>query len=473
MPDLLSAAIATNRFGLGARPGELAGVAGDPRGWLRAQLRGSAVARPSTELPGSADILRRSMELRQDRAEAKREAAAVAIRLGAYLRPVYIREVEARFEAGLGASQPWLERLTQFWSNHFAVSADKLAVLGLAGAFEREAIRPHVTGRFVDLLRAAVRHPAMLLYLDNHLSIGPNSRLAQLAARRGKREREIGINENLAREILELHTLGVDGGYSQADVTAFAGVISGWSVGGLGPAAGARGPLAAISDEGKGSSGEFVFREWFHEPGAKSMLGRAYRQDGAGQGEAVLADLARSPHTARHIADKLARHFIADEPPASVVTRLSDAYLRSDGDLTAVYRALLDSDAAWQAGPGKYKTPSDYVLSTYRALQLPAESGRRAVLTFDALGQRPFAPGSPAGWPDRAADWDGSSALLKRLEWVDVLAQRVGSACDAATLGPAVLGDALGAATRATVSRAASGTQALTLLLASPEFLRR
>ena len=333
-------------------------------------------------------------------------------------------------------------------------------MLGLAGAFEREAIRPNILGRFSDLLLAVERHPAMLLYLDNHLSIGPNSSAARLVARRAG-GRKLGLNENLAREILELHTLGVDGGYSQADVSAFAGMITGWSIGG---------------DTGRlrgGESGRFYFRAAFHEPGARRLLGQDYREDGAAQGERALRDLARHPNTARHVAGKLARHFIADEPPAAAVERIASAWRRSDGDLASVYRALLGEPAAWEPELRKFKTPADYAHSLYRALALPVEPGRGGLAAFELLGQRSFQPGSPAGWQDRSADWDGPSALMKRIEYAQQIGARLGSRIDAAARAREVLGDSLSAATLTSLQRAQDGPQALTLLLSAPEFMRR
>src|SRR6185503_17138370 len=227
------------------------------------------------------------------------------------------------------------ERLVHFWTNHFAVSADKPQVLALAGALENEAIRPHVAGRFADLLAAVEAHPAMILYLDNQASIGPNSQLAQRRGRRTPGEgRKFGINENLAREILELHTLGVDGGYTQHDVTTFAQALTGWSIG---------------TDRVRkgGTPGKFEFHEAAHEPGTRTILGTRYGQSGVAQPRAVLADLAKHPATAHHIAVKLARHFIADEPLRDDVARLAKAFRDSDGDLPTLYRALLDTPAAW------------------------------------------------------------------------------------------------------------------------------
>jgi len=467
MASGIAAAIATNRFGLGARPGELARAAPDPRGWLLAQLRGRAPAIAAAGgLEDSAAILAHAATLRAERREGKRDdarpsAARGAVQaLGAYYRPIYVAEVQARFAAAVASERPFLERLVQFWANHFAVSVDKAAVLGVAGAYEREAIRPHVLGRFEDLLFAVERHPAMLLYLDNYQSVGPDSPIARRASA-ARRRRDLGLNENLAREIMELHTLGVNGGYTQADVTAFARMLTGWSIGG------GRGRLAA------GDPGRFTFRANLHQPGTQQLLGRRYAQAGYEQGAAALRDLARHPATADHLAEKLARHLIADDPPAAVVARVAAAFRRHEGDLVPVYRALVDAPESWATPLAKYKAPADYIHSTFRGLELPTAEPRAGLAAYELLGQRTWSPGSPAGWPDRAADWDGASALLKRIEWADAAGARLGDRRDAQRLAPALLGDSLSPATATAISRAATGAQAVTLLLASPEFMRR
>ena len=475
MLERLSPAIAANRFGLGARPGELADIGSQPRDWLLAQLSGSAPLLMGPELHSSEETLAKGLEVRRALREAKRAAAeaasdsddkanavAAVMKIGQVYRPVYVAETTARFHQGVTTDRPFVERLTHFWTNHFAVSVDKNLVLGLAGSFEREAIRPNVLGHFSDMLLAVERHPAMLLYLDNHLSVGPHSRAAGLLARRKGGQRRLGINENLARETLELHTLGVGSGYSQVDVTTFAEVITGWSIGGEGG-----GRLA------RGTPGEFVFRPEFHEPGAKVVLGKRYTGTGYDQGVAVLRDLAARPATAHFIATKLTRHFVADDPPPRVVERIANAFVSSDGHLPTVYRALVESTEAWSQSLAKYKTPNDYVLSTFRGLQLPANKGRASLAAFEVMGQRTYSPGSPAGWPDRSADWDGASALIKRIEWADAVGQRVGSRVDAKELAPQILGDNLTAATRTAIARAASGSQAITLMLSAPEFMRR
>lgn len=464
-----AAAIAANRFGLGARPGELARLV-DPAGWLRDQLRAAPPLLDAGGLPDSARILVELQGLARQRRAAKRAASAgaadqlqqQAVKLRAWERAIYVAEVQARLRQAIAGDQPFLERLVWFWSNHFAVSADKGAVLPLAGAFEREAIRPHVLGNFGALLAAVEQHPAMLLYLDNQRSCGPHARLALRAQRRGD---ELGLNENLAREILELHTLGVDGGYSQADVTAFARVITGWSV-----ATERTGRARFLS---QGTPGRFLFRSELHEPGAQQLLGRRFARAGVAQGSEVLSVLATHPATAQHLATKLARHFIADDPPPEVVGRLARVWLGSGGDLTQVYAALIDAPQAWSAATAKFKTPGEYLVSIHRGLQLPAPEGAKAVAVLEQLGQRPYAPGSPAGWPDRSADWAGAAALNQRIEYANALAQRSAAQGDALALAPQLLGDTLGETTRQALQAAASPAQGLTLLLASPEFLRR
>jgi uncharacterized protein (DUF1800 family) len=483
MVGTFTAAVAANRFGLGARPGEIGRMADDPRGALRSQLQGGAPLIHNAGLLDTATVLSRAGELRAERRERRRAGAsgtedsnssagpnasntpivpAAARELSALFRGLYVDEVGARLRAAVLSERSFVERLVHFWSNHFAISVDKLAVLGVAGAFEREAIRPHVLGSFHDLLMAVEQHPAMLLYLDNYQSVGPNSTLARFRSRQpDARMTKVGINENLAREILELHTLGVDGGYTQADVTEFAKVITGWSIGG------GEGRLRG------GEPGRFYFREGLHEPGARTLLGQRYDDAGLAQGASVLRDLARSKATARHVSTKLARHFIADDPPAAAVDRVSRVFLSTDGDLPSVYRALIDLPEAWTQPIAKFKTPVDYIHSSYRALELPVPDGPKALGAFELLGQRVYSPGSPAGWPDRSVDWDGSSSLMKRLEWADQVGQRVGSLINISERVPQALGAVASEHTRTAIARAESGAQAVTLLLACPEFMRR
>ena len=473
----LTSAIAANRFGLGARPDELAAIGRSGPDWLRAQLDGPAPGISGDGLQSSSSILAQIYDLRSTIRAARRsaadngsasaaagagsEAAIGALRkLGQVIRPIYVAEAGARFRQSVATDRPFVERLTQFWSNHFAVSADKSVLAALAGSYEREAIRPYVLGNFTDMLLATERHPAMLLYLDNQMSMGPDSQAARNIGRRNP-DRKTGINENLARETMELHTVGVDGGYTQADVTAFSQVLTGWSV--AGPDSWRTGA----------QPGTFLYRANMHEPGSKVLLGKRYPDTGYDQGVAVLRDLANRPATARFIATKLARHFIADDPPGPAVERIATAFAESGGDLPTVYRALIAAPEGWEQPVAKFKTPSDFIVSAFRGLELPVRADEAPVGLFQQLGQRIWAPGSPAGWPDRGADWDGAAELLQRIEWADAVGQRIGPRTNAMALAPRLLGGVLSAATREAVARAASGAQAITLMLSSPEFMRR
>jgi len=328
------AALALHRFGLGPRRGSIAGIASDPRGALLAELDRPDIGQiDGSHLMTSAVAVRAAFEFRAQRrsrqivaqreaderkramdsagpnamapTEAPTETAAAKPEEPNVVRDIVRGEANARFAAALGAEIGFAERLVWFWSNHFCVSADKGNVRQICGAYEREAIRAHVLGRFGDMLLAVESHPAMLIYLDNARSIGPDS----LAGLRQKR----GLNENLAREILELHTLGVRSVYTQDDVTRFANVITGWTLVGM------------RQDPARG--GEFEFNPRMHQPGAQTVIGKSYPDNGRAQGQAVLFDLARHPATAKHIATKLARPFVADEPPGSLVETLTKRFM--------------------------------------------------------------------------------------------------------------------------------------------------
>jgi uncharacterized protein (DUF1800 family) len=484
---MIQAEIAVLRFGLGARPGDLAAAASDPRAWLTAQIGGPAQLAGNTPLAPSDQIFTEVLAARDELQEMKREATARSATVDtpaagataaaafnpvrdAYL-PHYRAQVLARAQSAALTARPFAERLVHFWTNHFAVSADKGAVFGIAGTLENEAIRPNVNGRFADLLTAVEQHPAMIAFLDNQYSVGKDSELALLAARRAARQgtmgapdqpkREFGINENLAREILELHTLGVNGGYTQNDVTSFAQIITGWSIGG------GKGRLAG------GAPGQFYFRDNLHEPGAKTFLGKTYSEDGRRQGEAVLADLSRHPATARFIATKLVRHFVADDPPPAAVERVAHAFRKSGGDLPHVYAALIEAPEAWDAEMRKFKTPEDFVFSTLRALNVSPRQPEEIVRSFDLLGQRQYVPGSPAGWPDTSKSWDGSDALMHRVLWASRAASRYERGIDPVELAASSLGAYARPETLTALRRASSSSQALALLLMSPEFQRR
>lgn len=459
--------IAANRFGLGAKPNELRKIDKNPKAWLLDQLDGpSRLPVEIGSLPRTANVLVEVREVREMQRNVKRTAndepaPDVVQKFGAIARRHYLEQTDAKYRVATSTEFPFHERLVSFWANHFAVSADKQPVSALAGLFENEAIRPNLGGQFVDLLLAVEKHPTMILYLDNQRSIGPNSTLGKRANRR-RRDQQFGLNENLAREILELHTLGVDGGYSQDDVTTFAKVITGWSIGG--------GDNRRFAE---GAPGTFHFRESIHEPGSQTLLGNRYSQKGIAQGEAVLRDLATHPSTAKFIATKLIRHFVSDDPAPRLVDEIADVFLATGGYLPSVHAALVQASEPWQSTFGKYKTPQDFVISAFRAFDRVPDNGRFVVGALDLMGQTPFRPGSPAGWPDTAEQWGGADALYKRIEWSNTVARHAGSRVNPLQLAEAVLGPALGDHSRTAIARAESTDQGITLFLASPEFQRR
>jgi uncharacterized protein (DUF1800 family) len=331
--------IALNRFGLGYRRGDA--LPRDPRGWLKSQISRYDPSPPALgDRAVDGDEVRRvvadTIEFRAMRnnldgdeqaAEDRREITTERMRT---VRHELTGDVALRARLALESDTPFMERLVHFWSNHFAVSTDKAQLPSLVGPYEFGAIRPHVAGYFADLLKAASLHPAMLAYLDQFQSQGPDSRAQEMRERRGRAFR--GLNENLGREILELHTLGVGGGYTQEDVKELARALTGWTMQGLPYVRGAV-PQA----------GGAAFFGYIHQPGTRTILGRTYADTGAGQALAVLDDLAVHPSTARFIATKLARHFAGDTPPTALVDRLATAFSDSGGHLPTVYEALVDA----------------------------------------------------------------------------------------------------------------------------------
>lgn len=492
MPDLRLAAIAAHRFGFGPRPGELAAIAGDPRGWVKSQLgRQSASPAPIAALPPAEDDLlafgrwlaRRRLngpnaQRMEERAERQGVTQAELQRLsieGDFVenfRERVTRAVGARLEAAIITDTPVHERLVHFWSNHFTVSAAKPGTVALPPSFEKDAIRPHVGARFADMLLASTRHPGMIVYLDNWLSIGPNSQAAQ-NPRRARRlpggGRPTGINENLAREILELHTLGVNGGYTQADVQALAAIITGWTY--------ERPRLRdLVSDRVADRTGAqlFEFDADAHEPGPKTLLNRTYPQTGIAQGEAALGDLARHPSTARFIASKLCRHYIADDPPRSAVARVERVFRESDGDLRETMEALVDSPEAWETPFVKFRRPEEYAISLMRSANLRTLPPGTGIAALTAMGQRPYSAPGPDGWADIADAWLTADLVWKRLEFAQTFASRIARAdVDPEQLGLACLGPLISDETRTAIARAESPAQGLALLYGAPEMQRR
>ncbi len=476
--DSLKAAIAAHRFGLGEA--SLATVGTDPARWVENQIGPADAARGEGLLNTSqalAHVAAERAERRDRKAKLPAEmnaastapGAAAALALGKHYRDLIVADARSRLLTAATTQRPFAERLQWFWANHFTVSLAKGTTRGLVGAFERDAIRPNIAGSFEQLLLASTTHPAMLRYLDNVQSAGPNSPIVARLARRGKgtdekAPRVTGLNENLAREVLELHTLGADSArgaspvYSQTDVTQFARVLTGWRVG--------------YQDDDDNQR----FNAAWHEPGPKTVIGRRYAEGPQALRE-VLHDLAHHPATAHFIATKLARHFVADDPPTALVDRLADVYQRSDTQLAPVYRALIASPEAWRPQAAKLKTPEEFIVSSVRMLSIDPRFFERgnaqSAAAVGTLGQRlQYAP-SPAGWSDRAEDWLGPDAVWKRVEWATRTADRLGGNLDARSLAVQSLGPLLSTETRTQLDRAADGSQALALLLMSPEFQRR
>jgi uncharacterized protein (DUF1800 family) len=456
----LAAAIAVTRFGLGARPGELDEAACDPQGWLLQQVRPEGADQPhgpdGSPLPGAQD---RYQALVASKA-AERAAGADGEARKAALQPLHDStdgEVLARAVLGSTTPAPFRERWALFWANHLSVSTVKgEELMATAAAYEREAVRPHVFGRFSDMLAATSAHPAMLMYLDQPNSVGPNSAAGVKRAAAGH---PAGLNENLGREIMELHTLGADAGYSQADVTEFARALTGWSVGGGG------GPVER--------QGLYLYKAETHEPGERRVFGRHYPAGGEEQARAALADFARSPHTGAHLARKLATHFVADTPPPALVRRLDHAYRESDGDLGHLASVLVQAPETWTPQAAKLKTPYEHVLSIYRASgYTPTDPKRDVFNPLGALGQRPLAARQPNGWSDQGADWAAPDAVIKRMAWARNFAGDHPPS-DPAALAVATLGARLTPETLLAVQRAETRPQAATLLFMSPDFQRR
>ena len=473
------AALALHRFGMGPRPGSIAAIEADPRGALIAELdRPSAAEVAAAALPSSSKAFRtvadanakrqaKAIVAAREQKEAKKQqmaaapammegseqgAGAMAAKIAAEAvpdpgRPIYLEEARVRIEAALGAEIGFVERLVWFWSNHFCISADKIQ--SMSGAYEREAIRPHVLGRFADMLLAVEGHPAMLFYLDNPGSMGPNS-VAGI-------NRTRGLNENLARETLELHTLGVRSGYTQDDVISFANVLTGWS-------------LLPPGDNPE-HGGEFSFNPRLHEPGAQKVLGKLYEDEGVEQGRAVLRDLAAHPATATHVATGLASYFIADTPPAPLVERMAKVFLDSSGDLKEIAKAMVSSDESWTRPPAKLKRPSEWVAGMVRATGLTQADPVRFTDGQALLGEPLWRPSSPKGFPDDEASWlDG---MGRRLDVANYFAERIAGKVDPQDVIETAFASSVSAEVKQAVGRAESRQQALALLFMSAECQRR
>jgi uncharacterized protein (DUF1800 family) len=472
------AVLALNRFGMGPRPGSIEAIAADPREALLAELDhppaypAAAAALPSSarayQAVTDANAKRQSKIILAKRAseQAKQQTGATpsmtegtaegasdaAMKAAAEAVPdpgrqFYLDEAKLRAEAALSPDIGFTERLVWFWSNHFCISANKIR--SMSGAYEREAIRPHVLGRFADMLLAVEGHPAMLFYLDNLASMGANS-IAGI-------NRSRGLNENLARETLELHTLGVRSGYTQDDVIGLANAFTGWTLV----------PPGADPEHG----GEFTFNPRLHEPGAQKVLGKLYEQEGVEQARAVLRDLAVHPATATHLATKLATHFVADVPPPALVERMAKAFLDSSGNLKEVARTMVLSPEAWAEPQTKLKRPSEWVIGMVRATGITEVDAKRYTGGQALLGEPLWRPSAPKGFPDDEASWIDS--LGRRLDVANVFAELVAGKADPNEIIAGVFDSSVSPQLCEAVSRAESRQQALVLLFMSADFQRR
>jgi len=293
-----------------------------------------------------------------------------------------------------------LEVMTDFWFNHFNVFQYKNQCAYYTTAYERDAIRPHALGKFYDLLVATAQSPAMLMYLDNWLSIGPHS---QAAGKNG----QSGLNENYAREVMELHTLGVDGGYTQADVSELARVLTGWTI--------------AQPDDG----GQFQFDPRRHEPGTKIVLGEKFYDTGVDEGLKALAMLAHRPSTASFISSRIATQFVSDNPPESLVNRMAAKFESSDGDIREVLRTMFHSPEFWspKVYDAKIKTPLEFVVSTVRASGANVASPDALVQSLTAMAMQPYGMAVPTGYSLKSETWDNEGALLARINFSTAMTQ--------------------------------------------------
>jgi len=443
---LQEAFIALNRFGLGARPGELERVSRNPKEWLRSQITEQpAIPETLQNLPHSSSWFKAQADARHAGKEARKKLTR---EIG---RPQTKKELQKRIETAIRSDQPFKERLAIFWANHFTVSGKRPLIAPAIGGFEREAIRPHLFSKFEDMLLAVAQHPVMLHYLDNAISIGPKSKI-------GKR-RDRGLNENLAREILELHTLGGNGGYDQKDVTEFAKVLTGWTI--------------DSNFKRLENTGRFYFLDRIHEPGQKILLGTTFYEDGYEEGVKALKLIANHPSTARHIAKKLARHFVADEPSDAVIAKLENVFMQSGGDLKELSLALIDRPECWENSQSKVKNPFDYVVSVFRSCDAKKIPGRLLIGALNEMGYFLFFAPSPEGWSDKSEDWLMPEMLMRRIEFSDIVSGYAYGSIRPSDFFNRTIAPVASFESRDIVLQAPSAKDALAITLASPEFQRR
>jgi uncharacterized protein (DUF1800 family) len=452
----INAFIAANRFGYGANAKTIAHIGASPQQWLLGQVNAATVASEILALEPRWSSKQALESLAAYKLQKKADESASSMNVMQQVSGVSRKGITESVEGAVAqtihqaivSENAFLWRLVDFFSNHFSVSVGNLNVRALAPTMEIEAIAAHLAGSFSEMLEAVETHPTMLHYLNNVYSIGPNSKNAK-KSKDGK-----GLNENLAREILELHTLGVNGGYLQVDVTELAKAITGWGIG---------------SVRTQGLSG-FKFRKNAHEPGHRLVLNKTYSQHDDSQGKAILLDLANHPSTANFVSSKLVRHFIADEPPQQIVDEMVKVWMSSKGHLPSVLKVMIQHPLSWKQQAEKFKTPREFVISTCRSCGI--ESIRPDFIrSLTLLGQAPFSAGSPAGYKDTQDYWAGPRAVMARIEWAEHVSKFVKQA--PLVIAKNALGLILRPNTALQIGRAESRQQGLTLLLMSPEFQKR
>ena len=459
--------IALNRFGSGMNADDIANAQGIPRDWVKAQISPRFLRPPAlTALPNAVDILGDFYESRSSTKGGTPERKAGDLKR----RKDFSAASLERLLHKVTTPAPVVERFTQFWANHFTVSRTR-GLLGPAiPAYETHAIRPHIFSKFEDILMAAVTHPCMLIYLDNISSVGPNSKQG--------RNRRKDLNENLAREVMELHTLGAGGGYSQEDIIEFAKVLTGWTVTKKRRGGGGKKKKRNRKNAGNNAIGGTSFESNTHEPGEKTILGKTYP---AAQGKelvAVLRDLAVHPSTAKFIATKLARHFISDTPKAADIDVLAKVFRDTGGDLREVSMALVDLDSVWETPMPKVKTPEELMISVMRADSSKTKLKRKLKTakvgqSLKSMGQDTFRAPSPAGWPDEAARWLSPESLVHRIEWVRAYASNMGPNVNPDDLFEATIAPVADDRVRRMIKGAPSREDAIALIFASSAFQRR
>lgn len=446
------ALIAFQRFGLGAKPGGPTLIGSDAKAALKAEVNTAGIAlvpNNNGKLPSYVTACKFSQQ-GFDKAEGLRSL-----------------EMNARIDKHMAVDIGFVERLVVFWSNHFAMSVNKDdTVRGVLGQWERDVVRKHVLGNFIDMLKDTTQHPAMIKYLDNEDSIGPNS---EAGLNWGA-----GLNENLAREIMELHTVGSGSGtYTEADVTAFAKILTGWSF--------VRGWEAdGKYNGGKDSNrGQFIWRPTWHEPGDVTLRGKLYTNNGMHMTIDVLEDLAADPWTAQHIAFKLVRHFITDEPTAAMVNPIKQKFIDTGGDLKEVALALIDLPESWSEPLNKFRTPYEQQVGQYRALGKRYDNDDTWVFSepLRALFQMAWEQPSPEGWSDETPTWLNPDGLRVRLDIAQLNSWAFARdySHDVGNLADQLFDAALSTETKNRIALAAadSNNNALTILLSCPEFQRR